>query len=304
MTENKDFKIYYHNFDKLKNEIGLYLIRNSDNNKLKIGITNNLQRRLKEIQKSFQFCGVIPKLNVECFIKYEHNAELEEYLHKELKEFNHQNEWFSIDDINIVLNKIKNFEYKEIIKLKNQYNPPERKIKKKVYKSYTYYKYETIENSKTYNIYIRFKGNEYDATYYIDNIYSKITGYQNHFNVDEDYYGDFVNPKKCTFNYDIVKLFDLYNTDAIVEHSPKEYISLEFFILKEHKEKMLKTFEKSKQYIISKLNNNLFDCDNTIEEIRTTLSNLESLCIDLQKQLNECILNKQDYKQQSYRTHG
>jgi len=298
-----EYKLHYNNLDKLKEEIGVYLIRNLDNNKLKIGITNNLVRRFKEITKSFNFCGTSPKLKIECYIEYKNNEILEQFLHNELKDFNYQNEWFSIDDINIVLDKLKDFEYKEIIEQKFQYNPPERKIKKKVYKNYSYYKYETFEDAEILNIYMRFKGNEYDATYYINKLNSQITGYQNHFNVDEDYYGDIINPKKHNSNYDIVKLFDSFNTDSIIEYLPDKFMSLELYILNKHKEKIIKTFEYSKNIIISKLNNSSFDCNNTIEDIQISLNNIESLCIDIQKQLNECIVfkNRQDYKQQGYR---
>lgn len=116
-----EYKLHYGGYDDLKTK-GVYLIRNEDNNKLKIGITANLPRRLKEIKKSFQFCGTIPKLEIEGYIEYEYNLELEQYLHKELKEYNYQNEWFAIDDINIVLEKLKDFEHSESkneIKLRN-----------------------------------------------------------------------------------------------------------------------------------------------------------------------------------------
>jgi hypothetical protein len=122
MIENKDYKLHYNDFELL-NMNGVYLLRNLDNNKLKIGITNNLMRRLNEIEKSFQFCGIIPKLNIECFIEYNNNEILEQYLHKELQEFNYQNEWFSKDNINIVLDRIilfENIENKRKPYIKNQ----------------------------------------------------------------------------------------------------------------------------------------------------------------------------------------
>jgi hypothetical protein len=110
MIKDKDYKLHYDNFDKIKVN-GVYLIRNLDNNSLKIGMTDNLKRRLKEIGKSFQFCGVIPKLEVEVFIEYKYNYELEQYLHKEFSNNRIQNEWFDIEDILIVLQKLGEFQY-------------------------------------------------------------------------------------------------------------------------------------------------------------------------------------------------
>ena len=77
MIENKNYKIH-NNTEDLENLNlkGVYLIRNLDNNMLKIGIANNLSRRFKEIENSFRFCGVVPNLKIECFIEYEHNYEL------------------------------------------------------------------------------------------------------------------------------------------------------------------------------------------------------------------------------------
>ena len=123
MIENKNYKIH-NNTEDLENLNlkGVYLIRNLDNNMLKIGIANNLSRRFKEIENSFRFCGVVPNLKIECFIEYEHNYELEQWLHKEFKEYNYQNEWFDIKDINLVIDKIsecklnssKKYEYIEL----------------------------------------------------------------------------------------------------------------------------------------------------------------------------------------------
>lgn len=123
MIENKNYKIHDNTEDlENLNLKGVYLIRNLDNNMLKIGIANNLNRRFKEIENSFRFCGVVPNLKIECFIEYEHNYELEQWLHKEFKEYNYQNEWFNIKDINLVIDKIsecklnpsKKYEYIEL----------------------------------------------------------------------------------------------------------------------------------------------------------------------------------------------
>jgi predicted GIY-YIG superfamily endonuclease len=74
-----EYKIHYKNFDRLKDILGVYLIRNLDNNTLKIGITDNLPKRYKQIIKTFNFCGSTPKLKIECYIEYKNNLQLEQF---------------------------------------------------------------------------------------------------------------------------------------------------------------------------------------------------------------------------------
>lgn len=105
----KEYNIHYDNLNKLDLR-GIYLIRNLDNNLLKIGKCNNLSDRFKQIQKTFRFCGILPNLKIECFIEFDEIDFLESYLHYILKDFNFISEWFYIDDITIVLNKIKECE--------------------------------------------------------------------------------------------------------------------------------------------------------------------------------------------------
>ena len=113
MIKDKDYKIHFENLESIKDIKGVYLLRNLDTGKLKIGTTKDVTRRLQQIIKSFQFCGTIPKLEIECFIEYGYSLELERFLHKELEEYNYQNEWFNIYNINVVLNKLNIFEYQE-----------------------------------------------------------------------------------------------------------------------------------------------------------------------------------------------
>ena len=90
---------------------GVYLIRNLNNTMLKIGIADNLKKRFKNLIGTFKHCGENPNLKIECFIEYEHNYELEQWLHKEFNNYNYQNEWFDIKDINTILDKINEFKY-------------------------------------------------------------------------------------------------------------------------------------------------------------------------------------------------
>lgn len=111
--------IIHTNKEELKNleKKGVYLIRNKRNNMLKIGVASNLKRRFSEIISQFKFCGSKDQLEIECFVEYENNYCLESYLHKEFKDYNYQNEWFDIKNINIVLDKVKEFNYDNHIKL-------------------------------------------------------------------------------------------------------------------------------------------------------------------------------------------
>ena len=103
-----EYKIYKEDFDKCKNK-GVYLIRNLDNGLLKIGKAKNINRRFKEIKSSFKFCGNIPNLNIESFIEYDSNGELESYFHKIFEDDRIQNEWFNISNYQTVLNKVGDF---------------------------------------------------------------------------------------------------------------------------------------------------------------------------------------------------
>ena len=82
---------------------GVYLIRNKQNGLLKIGRTNNIERRYGEIIKNFEFCGMsASNIILEKFIECSEEVRLERELHKELENYNVQNEWFDIKDYDIV----------------------------------------------------------------------------------------------------------------------------------------------------------------------------------------------------------
>lgn len=78
----------------------IYFIRNEYNGLLKIGKTNNLQRRIKEIENCFNFLGLdTSKLVVEA-ISYcpygMNNGKVETYYHNLFKEKRKNGEWFDI----------------------------------------------------------------------------------------------------------------------------------------------------------------------------------------------------------------
>lgn len=111
IKSNKNIEILTIHFDNLEElELkGLYLIRNLNNNNIKIGICNNLKLRFNEIRNSFRFCGIEPNLKIECFVETRHHYKLESYLHEEFKNYNIQNEWFNIENIDIVLDRVKEY---------------------------------------------------------------------------------------------------------------------------------------------------------------------------------------------------
>lgn len=109
-----EYKIYKEDFDRCENK-GVYLIRNLDNGLLKIGMARNINKRFKEIENSFKFCGAIPNLKLEYFIEYKNNAQLEGYFHKVFNCNRVQNEWFNISDSNTVLNSIDGFTEPKVV---------------------------------------------------------------------------------------------------------------------------------------------------------------------------------------------
>lgn len=150
MILNEDYKLHTEdNLENLKLE-GVYLIRNLDNNTLKIGVANNLNRRFKEIQKQFKFCGHVPNLRIECLIEYNYPYDLEKYLHNEFNEVNSQNEWFYIDNINDIIIKLDNFEFVKNEAITNFNSTSNKKSKKTELKNS---KYEIqLEEIEKYNI--------------------------------------------------------------------------------------------------------------------------------------------------------
>lgn len=76
---------------------GIYLIKNNDNNLIKIGKANNVEKRFKQIQPSFRFCGQKPNLTILKIIETEYKDQMERYLHNKFSEYKVLNEWFNVD---------------------------------------------------------------------------------------------------------------------------------------------------------------------------------------------------------------
>lgn len=92
-----------------KNIAGVYFIKNNDNGYIKIGKTENISKRYKQINLSFKHCGIDPNLSLVGFIETSYHRELEYFIHNELKMFKVQNEWYSIKNLSNVERVIINF---------------------------------------------------------------------------------------------------------------------------------------------------------------------------------------------------
>jgi len=244
------------------------LIKNKDNDKLKIGITNNLMRRLSEIKKSFQFCGVIPELDIECYIEYKHNLELEQYLHKELKEYNYQNEWFSIDNIDIVLEKLNDFKYEKELKeikplIKENFNIPEENnidkfmVKSMKYYLYNHYEWHDCKNYTRYSIYIKCNGDEWTACSMIDDIQGDIFHDWNYFThcYEKERYNKF------DASDELIDKFKELNTNAIIKTENGNINSLEDHFIQKYNNYLSNTLTDIKDYI----NNTDVEIENTYD---------------------------------------
>ncbi|HBJ1650352.1 TPA: GIY-YIG nuclease family protein [Clostridium botulinum] len=293
-----EYKLHYENIKELKTE-GVYLLRNLDNNKLKIGITNNTKRRLHQIEKSFNFCGSIPKLNFECFIEYKHNLDLEQFLHKELKDYNYQNEWFSIDNINLVLNKIENFQYKETTEEDKKFKQAKPKKSRIVTEDYKYYRYKfnTIYDGEQIDclVYFKRKLNSSGVAGVIGKVANSM-GYSWDCFMLKDW--ELKELNKIGIN-ELNNLFKQYNTDTIVKTSGK-YMRLDVYLGNLLRTIKIKNLIKNKDVIINTINNMINSNSNNmnIDCIKSDINNIEENCIKIQQYLNHSIEphNRKNYK--------
>lgn len=247
MKINIDYKFHVDNFEKIKGK-GVYLIQNHDNNRVKIGITDNLSRRFKEILKGFRFCGTIPNLEIISFIEYKDNLKLEQYLHKELKEYNYLNEWFDFgDNPQPILDALDKFKQKPI--------------------TYQYYKYVANDcNGEIKEFYIDCSTNRHSsknqACWILDEIYMSIFKKDSCFLKDVDTYCTPINPSEY-----LIKSFEKLNTVAIAKISDN-YISLEDYFMKIYNKNLLDSLANIKECV-----NDSFDELLDKNNIETSISN-------------------------------
>lgn len=70
----------------------VYLIEDVDNNRYKIGVTKNLEKRIRNLQT-----GNSNKIVLIESYKTEYPFRLETMLHTHFKQFHHYNEWYELD---------------------------------------------------------------------------------------------------------------------------------------------------------------------------------------------------------------
>lgn len=89
----------------------VYFIKNEDNGLIKIGKTNDIQRRIKDLKNTFFHLGLTtPKLTLINYIETNKPFELECQLHHYFKEQRELGEWFNIteEEVKYVINNFQN----------------------------------------------------------------------------------------------------------------------------------------------------------------------------------------------------
>lgn len=124
-------------------EKGLYLIRNNYNNNIKIGITDDIEKRIKQLESYFYHVGIKCDLELLYYVHNIDNIGMEKRLHSKYKNYRVCGEWFAINNIiNSVITYIDNVikEERNMIKHNENYKTNEEII------SYL----ESIEGNKLY----------------------------------------------------------------------------------------------------------------------------------------------------------
>lgn len=93
---------------------GVYFILNKDNNLIKIGCSNNIQRRYNELVSNLYNLGLNNELEILKTIETKNKFEVENIYHSIFKEYRKTGEWFDI-----TLDMINNVDYLKEIKDKN-----------------------------------------------------------------------------------------------------------------------------------------------------------------------------------------
>ena len=71
----------------------VYLIEDINNNSYKIGVTKDLNRRIKTLQT-----GNVSSLKLSCSFKTDYPYRLEGMLHKTLQEYRERSEWYGLPE--------------------------------------------------------------------------------------------------------------------------------------------------------------------------------------------------------------
>ena len=108
-NSDKEYRIDYincnyainNNYNSITTNSGVYFILNKSNNLIKIGCTNNIQKRFKQIKGQFRHLGLDDNIELVKYIETDNYKQLEKELHKKYKDRRVNHEWFniSVDDI-------------------------------------------------------------------------------------------------------------------------------------------------------------------------------------------------------------
>ena len=108
-NSDKEYRIEYincnyainNNYNSITTNSGVYFILNKSNNLIKIGCTNNIQKRFKQIKGQFRHLGLDDNIELFKYIETDNYKQLEKELHKKYKDKRINHEWFniSVDDI-------------------------------------------------------------------------------------------------------------------------------------------------------------------------------------------------------------
>lgn len=92
--------------EKSKNKFGLYIIHTNDSNLYKIGITKNINQRIKQFETGNPF-----EFTLYDFFVTENCRELENLIHKRLEKNKYRKEWFKLsnEELTDVCNFARNF---------------------------------------------------------------------------------------------------------------------------------------------------------------------------------------------------
>lgn len=257
-----EIKLHYNNLEELQLK-GVYLIRNLDNNLLKIGICKNLKDRFIGIKRTFKHIGLEPNLNIECFIECGYNAELENHLHKTFDSKRVKNEWFNIDNIESIILEAKDFKYKpkENRKLKALKTKEETKEIKKELK---YYKFKYCFDDTFYTIAFRsyYKCVNFE---YLNNICHEL-GYNKRYDYFYIHYNDMMEDDDIKECEELNEKFENIDCNYIIEVNNK-WISIKEFLKPIILDIKQKEIDNIKTTLINTINN-FNDIDlNNYEEI-------------------------------------
>lgn len=108
-SSDKEYRMEYincnydinNNYNSITTNSGVYFILNKSNNLIKIGCTNNIQKRFKQIQGQFRHLGLDNDIELVNYIETKDYKKLEKKLHEKYKDRRINHEWFdiSIDEV-------------------------------------------------------------------------------------------------------------------------------------------------------------------------------------------------------------